>query len=102
MRGEGPTLIEAMMYRLHPHSTSDNDLLYRTKEEIEQNWAQDGIPRYKQYLIECGIWSEEQDQELSAQIKQEVIEAGQYADNASFPDPQDTMRHVYAVDGGRD
>jgi 2-oxoisovalerate dehydrogenase E1 component alpha subunit len=102
MRGEGPTLIEAMMYRLNPHSTSDNDLLYRTKEEIEQQWAQDGIPRYKNYLIECGIWSEEQDQALAEEIKREVIAAGQYADDAPYPDPQETLRHVYAVEVRRD
>ena len=41
--GEGPTLIEAMMYRLSPHSTSDNDLAYRTKEEVEANREKDGI-----------------------------------------------------------
>ena len=57
--GEGPTLIEALMYRISPHSTSDNDLAYRTKEEVDLNRAKDGIPKYKQYLIDCGIWNEE-------------------------------------------
>jgi len=35
LRGEGPTLIEAVMYRISPHSTADNDMLYRSKEEVE-------------------------------------------------------------------
>ncbi|OGX68291.1 MAG: 2-oxoisovalerate dehydrogenase, partial [Paenibacillus sp. RIFOXYA1_FULL_44_5] len=57
--GEGPTLIEAVMYRLEPHSTADNDLLYRTKEEIEENWKKDPIPKFKQYLTDCGLWNED-------------------------------------------
>ncbi|MBU7317294.1 thiamine pyrophosphate-dependent dehydrogenase E1 component subunit alpha [Paenibacillus oleatilyticus] len=96
LRGEGPTLIEAVMYRISPHSTSDNDLLYRTPEEVEENRAKDGLPRFKQYLIDCGLWSETQDTELAAAIKQELVEATNYADDAPFPKPEDTLKHVYA------
>ena len=44
LRGEGPTLIDAVMYRLSPHSTSDDDLAYRTKEEVEEHRKMDGCP----------------------------------------------------------
>ncbi|MCM2999414.1 thiamine pyrophosphate-dependent dehydrogenase E1 component subunit alpha [Paenibacillus cellulositrophicus] len=98
IRGEGPTLIEAMMYRLSPHSTSDNDLAYRTKEEVEENWKKDGIVRFKQYLISCGIWDEEKDADLQAQLALEIKEATDLADNAPFPKPEDTLKHVYAGD----
>lgn len=100
VRGEGPTLIEAMMYRLSPHSTSDNDLAYRTKEEVDENWKKDGLPKMKQYLIECGIWSEEQDAALSAEIAQQLKEAIDSADKAPFPKPEDTLLHVYADNEG--
>ncbi|WP_433946367.1 thiamine pyrophosphate-dependent dehydrogenase E1 component subunit alpha [Paenibacillus sp. SN-8-1] len=100
VRGEGPTLIEAMMYRLSPHSTSDNDLAYRTKEEVDANWKKDGLPKMKQYLIECGIWSEEQDAALSAEIAQQLKEAIDSADKAPFPKPEDTLLHVYADNEG--
>ncbi|NEU28310.1 thiamine pyrophosphate-dependent dehydrogenase E1 component subunit alpha [Paenibacillus ottowii] len=96
VRGEGPTLIEAMMYRLSPHSTSDNDLAYRTKEEVDENWTKDGVARMKSYLIECGIWDEAKDADLSAELLLEVKEAIEYADNAPFPKPEDTLLHVYA------
>jgi len=99
IRGEGPTLIEAMMYRLSPHSTSDNDLAYRTKEEVEENWKKDGIPKMKSYLIETGIWSEEQDEALLRDIQQQLKEAVEAADNAPFPRPEDTLLHVYASEG---
>jgi 2-oxoisovalerate dehydrogenase E1 component alpha subunit len=97
--GEGPTLIEAMMYRLSPHSTSDNDLLYRTKEEIEENRAKDGIPRFKQYLIDCGLWDEAQEESLLAEIARTINEATEYADKAAYAAPEDTLLHVYAEDG---
>lgn len=96
LAGEGPTLIEAMMYRLSPHSTADNDMLYRTKEEVESNRQKDGIPRFKHYLIECGIWSEEQDAELHERLKQLINKATNDADKAPYPKPEDTLLHVYA------
>ncbi|MBP1155159.1 MULTISPECIES: thiamine pyrophosphate-dependent dehydrogenase E1 component subunit alpha [unclassified Paenibacillus] len=99
LRGEGPTLIEADMYRIPPHSTSDNDLLYRTKEEVEANRSKDGLLVFRQYLIDCGIWSEEREAELAEQIKAELIEATNYAEQAPFPKPEDTLRHVYAEPG---
>ncbi|SMF87614.1 2-oxoisovalerate dehydrogenase E1 component alpha subunit [Paenibacillus uliginis N3/975] len=100
VRGEGPTLIEAMTYRLSPHSTSDNDLAYRTKEEVEENWKKDGIARFKAYLVDLGLWDENQDQDLIAQLNLEIKEATEYADRAPFPKPEDTLRHVYAENEG--
>jgi 2-oxoisovalerate dehydrogenase E1 component alpha subunit len=100
LNGGGPTLIEAMMYRISPHSTADDDMLYRTKEEVEENRAKDGIPLYRQYLMECGIWSEEQDQALSAEIMKEITEATNYADSAVYATPESTMLHVYADSEG--
>ncbi|AWB45079.1 2-oxoisovalerate dehydrogenase [Paenibacillus sp. CAA11] len=96
VRGEGPTLIEAMMYRLSPHSTSDNDLAYRTKEEVDANWKKDGVPKMKQYLMDCGLWSEEENEQLIQQFNQQLKEAIDYADKAPFPKPEDTLLHVYA------
>ncbi|MBA9088566.1 2-oxoisovalerate dehydrogenase E1 component alpha subunit [Fontibacillus solani] len=99
VRGEGPTLIEAMMYRLSPHSTSDNDLAYRTKEEVDENWKKDGIPKMKQYLLDHDLWSEEQEESLLREIQQQLKEAIMSAEQAPFPKPEDTLLHVYASEG---
>lgn len=99
VRGDGPTLIEAVMYRISPHSTSDDDMLYRTKDEVEENRSKDGIPKYRQYLVDCGLWSDEQEADLLERIKQEVNEATQYADQAPYPKPEDTLLHVYGNEG---
>jgi len=96
LRGEGPTLIEAVMYRLTPHSTSDNDLAYRTKEEVDHHRKLDGLPKYKQYLIDSGLWSEEADQKLENELTAIVKDAIDYADRAPYPAPEDTLKHVYA------
>jgi 2-oxoisovalerate dehydrogenase E1 component alpha subunit len=96
LRGEGPTLIEAYGYRLTPHSTSDNDLAYRTQEEIDENWKKDGLPKFRAYLTDCGIWDDEQDQALNDSLTKELKLAIDYADKAPSPAPEDTLRHVYA------
>ncbi|REK77326.1 thiamine pyrophosphate-dependent dehydrogenase E1 component subunit alpha [Paenibacillus paeoniae] len=96
--GEGPTLIEAMMYRLSPHSTSDNDLAYRTKEEVDENRAKDGLPLFKQYLTDCGIWNDELEAVMQAEIRKELDDATEYGDKAPFPTPESTLLHVYADD----
>ena len=41
--GEGPTLIEAKMYRITPHSSDDDDRTYRSREEVEENKKKDPI-----------------------------------------------------------
>jgi Pyruvate/2-oxoglutarate dehydrogenase complex, dehydrogenase (E1) component, eukaryotic type, alpha subunit len=96
LAGDGPTLIETLTYRLSPHSTSDNDLAYRSKEEVEEHRRRDGVLRFRQYLIECGIWDEEADRRLHEEIDAIVKEATEYGDRAPYPRPEDTLRHVYA------
>ncbi|MBD2847311.1 thiamine pyrophosphate-dependent dehydrogenase E1 component subunit alpha [Paenibacillus sp. IB182496] len=96
VEGEGPTLVEAKMYRISPHSTSDNDLAYRTKEEVEQHRNQDGLPRYRAYLMDCGLWDEAREQTLLKQLREELDEATAYGDKAPFPAAEDTLRYVYA------
>ena len=96
LAGEGPTLIEIMTYRVTPHSTSDNDLVYRTKEEVEHYKALDAIPAFRQYLTDLGLWSDEQEQELQARIRKEIDEATQYGENAPFQSIEDAFRYVYA------
>lgn len=100
VRGEGPTLIEAMMYRISPHSTSDDDMLYRTKEEVEENRAKDGIPRFRQYLAECGLWDEDKEAALQKDITAEINDATQYADQAPYALPEDALKHVYLEQAG--
>ena len=75
-------------------------MLYRTKEEVEYHKEQDGLQRFRRYLIECGVMSEEIEQVLNESVTKEVNEATKYAEKAPYPAPEDVLRHVYAEDGG--
>jgi pyruvate dehydrogenase E1 component alpha subunit len=52
--GEGPTLIEAMTYRIGAHSTADDDRRYRSRDEVERERALDPIARYRSWLTAAG------------------------------------------------
>ncbi|WP_238651771.1 thiamine pyrophosphate-dependent dehydrogenase E1 component subunit alpha [Paenibacillus piscarius] len=93
---EGATLIEAVTYRCIPHSSSDNDLIYRSKEEVELHSNDDGIKKLKNYMLKNGFWSEEVDKNLHNQINSMINEAVDYAEKARYPNPEDTLLHVYA------
>ena len=54
-QGEGPTLIEAMTYRLGAHSTADDDRRYRTAEEVENRRANDPLVRLRAQLEAAGV-----------------------------------------------
>lgn len=100
--GEGPTLIEIMTYRVTAHSTSDNDMAYRTKEEVEHHRAKDAIPAFRAYLTELGLWSDEQEDDLKQRQRAIIDEAQAYAEKAPFQSPEDSVRYVYAeTEGGR-
>lgn len=58
-RGEGPTLIETVSYRLTAHSSDDDDRVYRDKEEVEEAKKNDSIVTFAAYLKEVGVLTEE-------------------------------------------
>ena len=64
--GGGPTLIEAITYRMGPHTTSDDPRRYRSQAEVEHWAALDPIRRYRNYLRHVGIWSERLDERVQA------------------------------------
>jgi pyruvate dehydrogenase E1 component alpha subunit len=57
-RGDGPYLIEAMTYRMGPHTTSDDPTRYRSETELERWRGKDPIPRYRQWLQGQGLLDE--------------------------------------------
>ncbi|WCK55942.1 thiamine pyrophosphate-dependent dehydrogenase E1 component subunit alpha [Aneurinibacillus sp. Ricciae_BoGa-3] len=93
--GEGPTLIEAVTYRLVPHSSDDDDRAYRSREEVAEAKSKDPIIRFKSYLTEVGLLTEELDKEINDKAAREVDEATEYAENAPYPQPESALLHVY-------
>ncbi|WP_420827873.1 thiamine pyrophosphate-dependent dehydrogenase E1 component subunit alpha [Exiguobacterium algae] len=95
LRGEGPTLIEAEVERLVPHSSDDDDKAYRSAEELAGLKERDGIQLFRQRLIVDGIATAETLAEIDSTIDTEVNEATTYADKAAYASPESTLNYVY-------
>ena len=61
--GDGPTLIEALTYRMGAHSSSDDPTRYRPEEEIKQWEKFDALTRLRLHASLRGIWTEEIEKE---------------------------------------
>ncbi len=72
--GEGPTLIEAVTYRLGSHTTADDPTIYRSNEEVEEWKKKDPLPRYEKYLIDKGLLTNEKIEELEKEYTKYVTE----------------------------
>ena len=75
--GEGPTLVEARMYRITPHSSDDDDRTYRSREEVEEHKKSDPLRRPRRLLEEEGLLTPTSWQKWKPP-KQMVEEAVQY------------------------
>lgn len=95
-KGEGPTLIEAVSYRLTPHSSDDDDLTYRTKEEVEQAKKRDGLFALEAYLDEHQLVTADEKEALNKELDTEITEAIKFAEAADHPNPADLSKHVFA------
>jgi 2-oxoisovalerate dehydrogenase E1 component alpha subunit len=74
-RGAGPSLIEALTYRLSDHTTSDDSSRYRCEAELQDAWTVEPMLRLRAYLAGLGAWSDAREQELHGQCVHEVEEA---------------------------
>ncbi|AEP87263.1 3-methyl-2-oxobutanoate dehydrogenase subunit alpha [Bacillus spizizenii] len=95
-RGEGPTLIETISYRLTPHSSDDDDSSYRGREEVEEAKKSDPLLTYQAYLKEAGLLSEETEQTMLDEIMAIINEATDEAENAPYAAPESALDYVYA------
>ena len=93
-RGEGPTLIETLVYRFTPHSSDDDDR-YRAQEEVKTAKEKDPVVLFSRYLKEAGLLDGEKEKEIDARVIQTVNEATDYAEKAPYAKPEDTLRFVY-------
>ncbi|HWO76208.1 MAG TPA: thiamine pyrophosphate-dependent dehydrogenase E1 component subunit alpha [Bacillus sp. (in: firmicutes)] len=95
-RGEGPTLIEAVSYRLTPHSSDDDDRSYRAAEEVSEAKTKDPILTFAAYLKDAGVMDEEKEKAIQEKVMQIVNEATDYAENAPYAEPEHALKYVYA------
>ena len=96
VEGAGPTLIEAQVYRLGPHSTSDDPKRYRTEEELTEWKHRDPVARMKHELLARSLLTEEQDAALWETLKAEVVKAVGEAEAAPPMEPLSIFEDVFA------
>jgi pyruvate dehydrogenase E1 component alpha subunit len=92
--GGGPTLIECVTYRHKGHSKSDKNL-YRTKEEIEFWKTKDPVGVFETKLIEKGLLTKEQVDQITENVRNEIRNAIQEASAAPDSDPAELMASVF-------
>ena len=93
--GEGPSLIEAMTYRLDGHFVGDPDE-YRSDAEREEVKRHDPLERLRSELLEDGTLTEEDIELLEKEIREELDAGVEYAKSSPWPDPADVTQYVYA------
>jgi len=94
-RGEGPSLIETISYRLTPHSSDDDDRAYRAQSEVVEAKANDPILTFTDYLKYFGILTDEIVQQINTEVIHIVNEATDYAENAPYAAPEAALKYVY-------
>jgi 2-oxoisovalerate dehydrogenase E1 component alpha subunit len=95
-RGEGPTLIDAKIWRINAHTSEDNHLKYRTKEEIAEASGHDPIARFAAWLVEHRWISAKEADKLQAGCDKEASDAADWAEQQPDPVPEDALTNVFA------
>ena len=94
-RGEGPTLIEARVYRFTAHSSDDDDRSYRPAEELKEQRQHDPNKRFRETLLESGVLSQDTAAAIDQRVRAAIDDATEFAEQAPYPDPADLLQNVY-------
>jgi pyruvate dehydrogenase E1 component alpha subunit len=94
--GEGPTLIEAITYRLGAHTTADDPSRY-VDAAVHEEWkARDPLIRMRAWLRSRGLWDDEAESMAEKWCESEIERAVEDVAATGPADPHDLFAHVYA------
>ena len=93
--GGGPTLIEAVTYRIAPHTTSDDPKRYRDEAVTAEREAEEPLVRLDALLVERGLWGDGEEGALRAALEREFASALAAADERPLPAPGAIVEHVF-------
>jgi len=93
---KGPALLHAHCTRPYSHSMSDDERAYRPKAELEQQAERDCLRVFRSRLLEAGVASEAELDEIEADAKREVSEAADEALTHAQPDASTAMDHLFS------
>jgi 2-oxoisovalerate dehydrogenase E1 component alpha subunit len=94
--GDGPTLIEARVQRMTPHSSDDDDRAYRTREEVEAMKTNDPLARFRDHLMQAKILLPDAERDMEGKAKDMVEDAIAFAQGEPYPETSEAAYPVYA------
>ncbi|WP_053615177.1 thiamine pyrophosphate-dependent dehydrogenase E1 component subunit alpha [Nocardiopsis sp. NRRL B-16309] len=94
-RGDGPTVIEALTYRVEPHSTSDDPSRYRDGAETARWRERDPVELLRRALLAAGHAAEEDLAEDDARAREQAARIRDGVAAAPEPDGSDLFTHVF-------
>jgi pyruvate dehydrogenase E1 component alpha subunit len=94
--GDGPTLIEAVTYRMGPHTTSDDPTRYRSRSDEEEWRVKDPLARLSALLRAEGLVDDAFDASVEASAAEAAAALRQGCLAMADPEPADLFAHVYA------
>lgn len=94
--GGGPTLIEALTYRMGGHSTSDDPTRYRSGEEVDTWRKRDPIVRFAGHLRRLGIFDEAAEKAYGEEAREEIRGAVAACEAAPPVPPESLVEDVYS------
>lgn len=92
--GNGPYFMEIVTYRYRGHSMGDPER-YRQSDEVQRWQENDPIGIYRGYLTAEGVATEEELDQIDAQVEEEVQEAVQFAESSPEPEPEALFTNIY-------
>ena len=95
--GGGPTLVEALTYRIKSHTNADDATRYRTQDEVEPWLARDPLLRLRTWLAAQGALDEGDDAEAHAHAERIAAELRSAVMADAEPHPEELFAHVYAT-----
>jgi len=95
-QGAGPTLIEAITYRMCDHTTADDARRYRSEEEVAKYKKEDPILRLRTFLASRGQWNEAQEKALIQAAQAKVVTVVENYTNTPPRHPASMFQHLYA------
>lgn len=94
-RGEGPTLIEMLTYRMGGHSTSDDPRAYRDEREVDRFRRTDPLHRTRLHLEQLGAWDDAQQDAFEAEVKTQLEAGIQASEQTDAPALETIFDGVY-------
>jgi pyruvate dehydrogenase E1 component alpha subunit len=96
-RGEGPTFIEAVTYRLMMHTTADDPTKYRSEEQVKEWEKRDPLIRFRVYLRGKKLWDDDKEAALLEQVKHEIDGGVREYETREVARPETAFDHVYGT-----